>query len=65
MTSKYAAHEVRLSDGNVLRMAVVTVVDGEVAGCHCLQGEEPMTQWIGGTIVVKDCIALHEGQILR
>ena len=47
------AHEVRLSDGNVLSQAVVEISDGRVVNYFEFQDELPMTEWLGGVIEVK------------
>ena len=47
------AHEVMLPDGNMLRQAVVEMVDGRVVNYYEFRDELPMTEWLGGRIEVK------------
>lgn len=55
-----AAHNV-IKDSEKQSMCVVDICEGAVVGCHRLEGEEPMVEWIGGTIVLR---LDHEG-VLR
>ncbi len=47
------AHEVRLPDGTVLRLAVVEVEEGRVVNYYEFHSELPMTEWLGGEITVE------------
>lgn len=63
------AHEVRLSDGNVLSQAVVEISDGRVVNYFEFRDELPMTEWLGGVIEVKRDAegilrAFHQGKKL-
>ena len=63
------AHEVRLSDGNVLSQAVVEISDGRVVNYFEFQDELPMTEWLGGVIEAKRdeegiLRAFHQGKKL-
>lgn len=63
------AHEVVLSDGQVLRQAVVEVMEDRVVNYYEFRDELPMTEWLGGTIEVKRdedgmLRAFHEGKII-
>lgn len=37
----------------ILEMGVADLSDGIVRGWHSLSGEEPFTEWIKGTIIIK------------
>lgn len=52
-TRRIAAHTIRWPDGSVVRMGVVTLVNGSVAEVNPLQGEQPFTEWLGGTIELR------------
>lgn len=47
------AHEVWLPNGDVLRQAVVELMDGRVVNYYEFRNELPMTEWLGGIIEVK------------
>ncbi len=49
---KVAAHEVHI-DQEVMKQAVVELENDEVVACYPFQDELPMTEWLGGTIVVR------------
>lgn len=64
------AHEVWLPSGEMLRQAVVEVMDGRVVNYYEFRDELPMTEWLGGTIEVKhdeDGVlrAFHQGKLLE
>ena len=64
-----AAHQILMPNGDTLDMGVVEVQNGEVVGCYALQGEPPMTEWLGGKIEIKPddngvLRAYHQGQTL-
>lgn len=47
------AHEVRLPDGSLLRQAVVEMEEGRVVNYYEFRDELPMTEWLGGEILVE------------
>lgn len=47
------AHEVVLPDGSRLQQAVVEIEDGRVVNYYEFREELPMTEWLGGEIVVR------------
>lgn len=65
---KIAYHEVWMPDGSVVKLGVVTVVDGIIAGVQPLKGEMPMTEWRGGTAQVRKDenghLTLYEGDTI-
>lgn len=56
-TSKRAYHDILLPDGTLQQGPIVVETDGRgrVLGWHEMQGEEPFTEWIGGTFSMSDC----------
>ena len=52
---KRAYHDILLADGTLLAGPVVveTNIEGHLVGWHLLDGEEPFTEWIGGTYSVE------------
>ena len=56
-TSKRAYHDILLPDGTLHQGPIVVETDreGHVVGWHEMQGEEPFTEWIGGTFSTSDC----------
>ena len=57
---RFAAHEIRMPDGECLVMGVVEVVDGTVKTVYPLEDEQAQTVWLGGTIVIR-----QEGENLK
>lgn len=55
------AHVVRLPDGSLLRQAVVEVEEGRVVNYYEFRDELPMTEWLGGEILVE----CDEQEVLR
>jgi len=49
----YAAHQAIVGD-LCIEPAVVDVEDGKVTGYHLFTDEEPFTEWIGGTVHIKE-----------
>ena len=49
---RVAAHEVHVGE-NTLRQAVVEIYDDCVVNYYEFRDELPMTEWLGGTIVLK------------
>ena len=49
---KVAAHEV-LVKGRVLHQAIVELIGGRVVDCYPFSEEQPMTEWLGGTIEIR------------
>lgn len=64
---RIAYHEILLPDGYIIKLGVVTMVDGVIADVQLLNGEMPMTEWRGGTAQIKKNengqLALYEGDI--
>lgn len=51
---RYAAHQVILEDGKRIGQAIVELADdGRVLRCFPFEQEQPMTEWLGGTIEVR------------
>lgn len=61
---RVAAHEVHIS-GKVLHQAVVVIVGGKVIDCYEFIDEEPMTEWLGGTIEVRGGVAYWKNKRLQ
>lgn len=49
---RVAAHTI-VTDHETVDMGVVEIEDGVVVGYAHLTGEQPQTEWIGGTITLK------------
>lgn len=47
------AHQVILPDGSILQQAVVEIQEGRVVNYFEFREELPMTEWLGGEILVK------------
>lgn len=47
------AHQVILHDGIVLEQAVVEIEEGKVVNYYEFHEELPMTEWLGGEIIVS------------
>ncbi len=50
---RVAAHRVVDAGGSTWPMAVVSLDKGRVAGVRPLEGEPPMTEWLGGVITLR------------
>ncbi len=61
---KVAAHEVHI-DGMVLHQAVVELKEGRVLNYYKFTEEQPLTEWLGGVIEVRDSYAFWNGQALK
>ena len=67
---RYAAHQVILQDGKSLNQGIVELSDdGRVLRSFPFVHEQPMTEWLGGTIEVKtdeagSLRAYHRGRLL-
>lgn len=65
------AHEVITANGDVLHQAVVEISeDGNVVNYYEFRDELPMTEWLGGTIIVERneegvLVARHQDKILE
>lgn len=59
---RIAAHTVVLENGSSVKMGVVTLLDGWVQSVESLRGEAPMTEWLGGEIVVRKGRAYWNGK---
>lgn len=51
---RVAVHEVIRDDGETQTMCVVEISKGSVVCCRHLNGEEPMVEWLGGTLVIRN-----------
>ena len=51
---KRAYHDIILPDGTLQKGPVVVETDenGHLLSWHFLEGEEPFTEWIGGTFIL-------------
>ena len=47
------AHEVTLPDGTALHQAVVELQEGRVVNYYEFRSELPMTEWLGGSILLR------------
>lgn len=47
------AHQVILPDGSILQQAVVEIQEGRVVNYFEFREELPMTEWLGGEILVE------------
>lgn len=45
---RIAVHRLLTDDDNAVEMAVIEIADGQVVRWMPLDGEEPMTEWLGG-----------------
>ncbi len=56
-TMKRAYHDICLPDGTLQQGPVVVETDseGRLLDWHKLQGEEPFTEWVGGTFRMSEC----------
>jgi CTP synthase (UTP-ammonia lyase) len=50
---RIGAHEVHLPDGTILHQAVVELIDERVVNYYEFTDELPMTEWLGGTIIIN------------
>jgi len=66
---RVAAHEVIVcGNGSAredFRPGVVEIEGDEAARAYKLPGELPRTEWLGGTIEVKEGKAYHAGMLLK
>lgn len=53
MKRKVAANRIITSDNTEIKLGVVELDDTIVTRVYSLQGEQPFTEWIGGTITIK------------
>lgn len=49
---RIAVHEA-IMDNEVVSMCVLEIDNGIVTDCRRFEGEEPMTEWWGGTVVIR------------
>ena len=49
---RVGAHEVTI-EGKVLHQGIVEIMDGRVVNFFEFEDELPMTEWLGGTIVLR------------
>ncbi|WP_155808488.1 hypothetical protein [Xylanibacter brevis] len=50
---KIACHQIVFEDHSIQSMAVVELEDGFVTRCYPLEGEQPQTEWLSGTIKLQ------------
>jgi len=65
---RIGAHEVVLDD-KTLHQAIVEICEDRVVNYYEFQKEMPMTEWLGGTIIIKHNIegfleAFKDGELL-
>ncbi len=61
---RLAAHEVHIN-GKTLRQAIVELIGGRVVDCYPFSEEQPMTEWLGGTIEIRGDKAYWNEQRLQ
>lgn len=49
---RIGVHEVVI-DGAVTQMCIIEICDGIVMDYHMFHDEEPMTEWLGGTVIIR------------
>ena len=59
MQRKIAANRIYTTPDCCYTNSIVTLSDGTVTDISPLDGEQAMTEWIGGTIVIRD------GQVIK
>ena len=62
---KVAVNKLYISPREAYTNQVVELTDGTVTGWHPLTHEEPMTEWLGGTLVVTPLPNLRPQHISR
>ena len=60
---RVAANYLIINDRRLINH-VVELLDGQLVNYYPLQGEIPMTEWLGGTITITDNRAYHNGKPL-
>lgn len=67
-TRRIAAHRIVNGEGSVVELAVVSIVDGHVSAVRKLDKEIPFTEWLGGTVELRDTAdglrAYHNGILI-
>ena len=55
MTVKRGYHRLQTADGQIVKGPLVVELDedGKLLSYHLLQQEEPATEWVGGTFLIK------------
>lgn len=61
---RVAATRVYFDDKSFLSNHVVELSDGQVIHHYPLSGELPMTEWLGGTIIIRSLQAYHTPLVL-
>ena len=61
---RVAASRVYINEKEFHNNHVVELYEHIVVNHYPLQGERPMTEWLGGTIIIRDRHAFHTPQIL-
>lgn len=69
MFRRVAAHHVVINDRTIDR-CVVEIEDGRVVNYYTFADELPLTEWLGGTIIIKRneaevLIALKDGRVIE
>lgn len=61
---RVAASRVYINEKEFHNNYVVELLDHLVVNHYPLQGELPMTEWLGGTILIRDRQAFHTPKVL-
>jgi len=61
---RVAASRVYINEKEFRNNHVVELLHHQVINHYPLEGELPMTEWLGGTILIRDHQAFHTPQVL-
>ena len=61
---KVAANRVYLSDSEYYTNHVVEIFDNMVINHYPLMAEQPQTEWLGGTVIIKNQRTYHTKKVL-
>ncbi len=61
---RVAASRVYLNEKEFHTNYIVELFDHHVVNHYALEGELPMTEWLGGTIIIRNREAYHTSKIL-
>ncbi|MBO4673737.1 MAG: hypothetical protein J5616_05255 [Bacteroidaceae bacterium] len=61
---RVAASRVYINEKESHTNHVVELLDHSVVNHYALEGELPMTEWLGGTIIIRNRKAYHVPQVL-
>lgn len=69
-TKKIACHQILLPDGSSQTLSVVEIQSGVVKHLHHLNGEEPSTEWLTGSVRIEYdeqglLRAFYQGKMLK